>query len=104
MEAGGVVFDGARRRVLVDGYLVHLSAREAAILGVLMDRSGQVVYRAALVDAAWGTRGRPHGAVDRLLRRLRRRLEPSPVSPVRLRRVGDTGYLFGAMPVARRPW
>ena len=97
MEADGVMFDGPRRRVLVDGYLVHLPAREAAVLGVLMVRPGQLVYRPALVNAAWGTQLAPHGAVDRLLRRLRRRLEPSPVSPARLRRVGDTGYIFGSM-------
>jgi DNA-binding response OmpR family regulator len=97
MEDEGVVLDGPRRRVLVDGYLVHLPAREAAVLGVLMVRPGQLVHRPALVNAAWGTQLAPHGAVDRLLRRLRRRLEPSPVSPARLRRVGDTGYIFGSM-------
>jgi DNA-binding response OmpR family regulator len=97
MEADGVVLDGLRRRVQVDGYLVHLPAREAAVLSVLMARSGQVVYRSALVAAAGGTGWVRHAAVDRLLRRLRRRLEPSPVSPARLRRVGDTGYIFGSM-------
>ncbi|MGH3869230.1 MAG: winged helix-turn-helix domain-containing protein [Pseudonocardiaceae bacterium] len=98
MEADGVVFDGQRRRVLVDGYLVHLPAREAAVLGVLMARPGQLVYRPALVNAGWGTQRAHHSVVDRLMRRLRRRLQPSPLSPARLRRVGDTGYIFGSMP------
>ncbi len=98
MEGEGVVFDGPRRRVLVDGYLVHLRAREAAVLGVLMMRPGQLVYRPALVNAGWDTQRARHGAVERLMRRLRRRLEPSPMSPARLRRVGDTGYIFGSMP------
>jgi two-component system, OmpR family, copper resistance phosphate regulon response regulator CusR len=98
MEAEGVVFDGLRRRVLVDGYLVHLPAREAAVLGVLMMRPGQLVHRPALVNAGWGTQQAHHGAVERLMRRLRRRLEPSPTSPARLHRVGDTAYIFGSTP------
>jgi DNA-binding response OmpR family regulator len=97
IEADGVVFDGLRRRVLVDGYVVHLRAREAAVLGVLMVHPGQLVYNPALVNAGWGTQRAHHSAVDRLMRRLRRRLEPSPASPARLRRVGDTGYIFGSM-------
>lgn len=97
-EADGVVFDSPRRRMLVDGYLVHLPAREAAVLSVLMARPGQLVYRPVLVDAGWGAQRAHHGVVDQLMRRLRRRLEPSPVSPARLRRVGDAGYIFGSMP------
>ena len=102
LEANGVVLDSLRRRVQVDGYIVHLPARETAVLRVLMARSAQIVYRIALVDAAWGAHGVSHRAMDRLLRRLRRRLEPSPLSPVRLHRVGDTGYIFGACP--QRGW
>lgn len=98
MEVGGVVFDAPRRRLLVDGHVVQLPAREATVLGVLMARPGRVVYRPALAEAAWGTHRARHRAADRLLRRLRRRLEPSPLSPVRLRRVGGTGYTFGSTP------
>ncbi|MBV9163234.1 MAG: phosphate signaling complex protein PhoU [Pseudonocardiales bacterium] len=98
IEADGVVLDVARRRAYVDGYLVHFPAREAALLGVLMARAGQVVYRAALADAA-GTADQPqHRALDRLIHRLRRRLQPSPLSPARLHRVGDSGYRFGPVP------
>ena len=93
IEADGVVLDVARRRVHVDGHVVHLPAREAAVLRVLMTRAGQVVYRAALGDAA-GTAH--HRALNRLVRRLRRRLQPSPLCPTRLHRVGDTGYLYGS--------
>jgi hypothetical protein len=32
LESSGVVLDGARRRVQVDGYVVHLTARETAVL------------------------------------------------------------------------
>jgi DNA-binding response OmpR family regulator len=98
MESNGVVLDGPRRRVQVDGYVVHLSARETAVLRVLMARTGRVVYGPSLAITAWGTTRVEHGAVDRLLGRLRRRIEPSPVSPARLRRIDGAGYIFGSAP------
>jgi DNA-binding response OmpR family regulator len=68
IEADGVVFDGLRRRVQVDGYLVRLPGREAAVLSVLMARPGQVVNWSALLSAVWSdTSGAHHSAVDRLL-------------------------------------
>jgi len=99
MEAHGVVLDSVRQRLQVDGYVVHLSARETAVLRALMTRAGRVVYRPVLAAAAWGGDIEAgHCPLDRLLGRLRRRLEPSPLSPARLHRVGDAGYLFGAHP------
>lgn len=99
IETHGVVLDSLRRRVQVDGYVVHLSARETAVLRALMTRAGRVVYRPVLAAAAWGGDiEADHCPLDRLLGRLRRRLEPSPLSPVRLHRVGDAGYLFGSRP------
>ncbi len=98
MESDGVVLDGPRRCVLADGYVVHLTARETAVLGALMARAGQVVYRSTLAAAAWGTTQADYDALDRLLSRLRRRIEPSPLSPIRLTRAGDAGYIFGSTP------
>jgi DNA-binding response OmpR family regulator len=95
IQADGVVLDVPRRRAQVDGYLVHLPAREASVLGVLLAHAGQVVHRAALADAA-GDIDQTHRDLDRLMHRLRRRIEPSPLTPARLHRVGDTGYLFGS--------
>ncbi len=88
----------ARRRPYVDGYVVHLPARETAALRLPMARPGQVVYPAALADAAGTTDQTPQRAVNRLMRRLNRRLQPSPLSSTRIHRVGDTGYVFGSRP------
>jgi DNA-binding response OmpR family regulator len=67
-----------------------------------MARPGQVVHRSALLSAVWSDTSRAHyTAVDRLLRRLRRRLEPSPVSLTRIHRIGEAGYLFGSRANAR---
>ena len=96
MEAAGVVPDVPRRRAQVDGYLVHLPAREAALLAMLMTDAGHLVHRAVLADAAGGIDRAHRGDLDRQLCRLRRRLEPSPLSPPRLHRIGHDGYLFGS--------
>jgi DNA-binding response OmpR family regulator len=98
MEGDGVVLDVSRRRAHVDGHVVHLPAREAAALALLIAHAGQVVDRAALTEAVWGTEPAHHNDLDRLIRRLHRRIQPSPLSPARLRRVGDTGYTFGSAP------
>ena len=100
IQAGGVVLDLPRRRAQVDGYLVHLPAREAALLSLLLTHADQIVYRPALAAAAGNTNPTDHRDLDRLLHRLRRRIQPSPLSPTRLHRVGDTGYLFS--PTTRR--
>jgi len=98
MESHGVVLDSLRRRVQVDGYVVHLSARETAVLRALMTQAGRMVYRPDLVAAAWGGDiAADHCSLDRLVGRLRRRLEPSPLSPARLHCLGDAGYLFGSL-------
>jgi DNA-binding response OmpR family regulator len=93
IEADGVTLDVARRRAQVDGHLVHLPAREVALLGVLLTRAGKIVHRAALADAA-GIDHTQHRDLARLMLRLHRRIQPSPLSPARIHRVGDTGYLF----------
>jgi DNA-binding response OmpR family regulator len=101
IESAGVILDGARQRAQVDGHVVHLTARESAVLSVLMARAGRVVCRPALAAAAWGAVQVDPGALDRLVNRLRRRLEPSPLSPIRLHRVGNAGYTFGPAPSPR---
>ncbi len=94
IQADGVTLDVPRRRAQVDGYLVHLPAREAALLGVLLRRPGKIVHRAALAEAAGNIDHTHHSDLDRLMLRLHRRIQPSPLSPARIHRVGDAGYVF----------
>ena len=95
IQAEGILLDPARRRALIDGYLVHLPARETAILAVLMTHAGQIVHRATLADAAGHTDQPDHPHLDRLMHRLRRRTQPSPLSPARLHPT-ETGYLLSS--------
>ena len=51
---GGVTLDPATRQVMRDGQPVLLSAREYAVLGLLMQRPGAVLSRAQIEDRLYG--------------------------------------------------
>lgn len=98
VDSHGALLDSPRRRELVDGHVVHLSAQKPRCWA-LLTRPGQVVYRPVLAAAAWGSDiDADRCPLDRLLGRLGRRLSPRPRSPDRPHRVGDTGYLFASLP------
>jgi DNA-binding winged helix-turn-helix (wHTH) protein len=81
-------------RVVIRGDLrTAIPAREAAILGHLVDRVGRVVTRRALVHAVWDRPVDPR-VVDNTIRRLRSRIEPDPGNPVHIRTVRQLGYRF----------
>jgi two-component system OmpR family response regulator len=53
LEAGGLRLDPSARQVWRDGTEIELSAREFALLEVLLRRPGQVFSRGQLLDAVW---------------------------------------------------
>src|SRR5262249_36364262 len=62
-----------------------------------MTHAGQIVHRATLANAAGHTDQPDHPHLDRLIHRLRRRTQPSPLSPTRLHPT-ETGYLLSSTP------
>lgn len=93
LTVGPVVFDRARRRVLLDGHIVHLPAAEAAVLEILMTGAGRVLSSVDLAHAL-GSQCRSPGVAARLARRLRRRLTVSPLQPPIIERVGRSDHRF----------
>ena len=53
LEAAGILLDPAAHRVTRHGVLLPLTAREFALLHVLLDRVGDVVSRTELLDSVW---------------------------------------------------
>jgi two-component system response regulator QseB len=81
---GVLVLDPVHRRVTFRGAPVELSAREFAVLEVLMQEPGAVVSREKLEDAVYGW-GSEVGSntVEVHLHHLRRKLDPRLIRNVR---------------------
>ncbi|HET9257190.1 MAG TPA: hypothetical protein VFO16_18600 [Pseudonocardiaceae bacterium] len=98
LVVGPVALDVLGCRALVEGRVIHLPAREAAILEVLMRNPGRVMLVSELC-AAIGERADRGEHVARWARRLARRLVLSPllaplIESVGIESVGDEGYRY----------
>ena len=47
------LFDRTERRLIIDGRPVEIEAKPLAVLGVLLERSGEIVTKSELLDAVW---------------------------------------------------
>lgn len=92
LEAGGITLDLDRRRAVVHGVDVPLTARESDLLAHLMRRSGHVCRRSELLHDVWGLDFDPgSNVVEACVRRLRSKLLDPPIETVR-----GVGYAFEA--------
>jgi two-component system OmpR family response regulator len=92
IEHGALRLDVAGRRLFCNGQPVELSAREFAVLELLLLREGRVVTKQQIADHLYGwEETSSSNAVDVFVYRLRRKLEPSGVD---VRTVRGMGYLI----------
>jgi two-component system OmpR family response regulator len=89
---GRLRFDLAARRVFHDDGPVEFSARELAVVELLMSRQGRVVTKEQMVDRLFGW-GDDVGsnAIEVYVHRVRRKLEPFGIE---IRTVRGMGYLI----------
>lgn len=89
IEIGQLAFDQAERIVTAGDQLVELSARELAVLEVLMLRAGRLVSKEHLVDhlCGWGEEVSTN-AIEVCVHRLRKKLEPFGIRIATLRGLG----------------
>ena len=89
---GPLRLDMAGRRLYCDGRPVELSARELAVVELLLLREGRVVTKQQIVDHLYGWEDvSTSNAVEVFVYRLRRKLEASGVD---IRTVRGMGYLI----------
>ncbi|GGU93668.1 DNA-binding response regulator [Kitasatospora aureofaciens] len=89
LRVGDLELDFPRRRVRRAGVLLTLTAKEFAVLEVLMLRAGEVVTRSELIERCWDEHTEPlSNVVDVLIGQLRRRLGP----PELIETVRGAGY------------
>jgi DNA-binding response OmpR family regulator len=93
LRAGDLDLDVARRQVRRDGVLLSLTAKEHAVLELLLSRAGAVVTREELVEHCWDELTAPmSNALDVVISQLRRKLgDPPPIATVR-----SVGYRIDA--------
>lgn len=89
IEMGSLCYDQTERMVKVDGHLVDLSARELAVLEVLMLRVGKLVGKEQLVDhlCGWGEEVSTN-AIEVYVHRLRKKLETAGIRIATIRGLG----------------
>ncbi|MBV2207597.1 MAG: response regulator transcription factor [Pseudomonas sp.] len=89
IEFGTVSFDQVERVARYDGALLDLSARELAVLEILLLKVGRLVSKDQLVDhlCSWGEEVSTN-AIEVYIHRLRKKLEPSEVRINTMRGLG----------------
>ena len=93
IEIHGLEIDPARRRVVVRGEPVELTAQEFRLLLVLATHPGIVFSREALLSRVWPDHTYvTERSVDSLIKRLRRRIEKNPAEPDVILTVWGSGY------------
>ncbi len=93
LVVGDLEVDPAARTVVRSGRVVRLTAREFAVLELLVRRAGEVVSRTALLDHVWDEHYEGSGnVVDVYVGYLRRKLE-IPFGRPLIRTVRGAGYV-----------
>ncbi|HEY9791079.1 MAG TPA: response regulator transcription factor [Candidatus Obscuribacterales bacterium] len=89
---GPIKFDIAGRSLTADNQPVELSAREVGVLELLLQRPGRVVSKEQLMEHMYGWDNEvSQNAIEVLIHRLRKRLEPFGIG---VRTVRGLGYLL----------
>lgn len=82
VTAGNVEIDAGRRQVRKAGELLHLTRKEYDVLATLASAPGRIVTHQQLLERAWPLNPDVRIAYLRIVvRSLRQKVEPDPVSP-----------------------
>jgi two-component system OmpR family response regulator len=94
IEVGRLVLDTQTHQILADGQLLELSAREAALLEILILQAGKVVSKDRIAQRLASTNeALADNAIEVYIHRLRKRLEPYQAV---IRTIRGLGYLLEA--------
>jgi two-component system, OmpR family, alkaline phosphatase synthesis response regulator PhoP len=93
IERLGVLVNVDKRTAIANGQVVNLTKQEFDLLHVLVSRPGIVFSREALLSKVWGCQTYVVArAVDAVISRLRKKLEPKPHDPQLILTVWGVGY------------
>lgn len=93
LELGGIQLDLGRRKVTVEGNVVHLPLKQFELLRVLMTNRGRVLSREELFKMVWDADATyDTGSLDVHVRWLREKIEADPSRPRYILTVRGVGY------------
>ena len=93
LQLGDVEIDLARQTAARGRKLIHLTAKEFAMLRLLAEAEGEPVSREKFLDVVWGYAAFPTTrTVDNHIASLRAKLEKNPDTPRWLKTVHGVGY------------
>lgn len=94
-QTGTIAIDLDKREVYREGELLTLRYKEFELLALLMSKHGDVVSRAEIFDAVWGTDWLGDTrTLDVHIRWLREKIEDNASKPKRIQTVRGVGYRF----------
>jgi two-component system OmpR family response regulator/two-component system alkaline phosphatase synthesis response regulator PhoP len=95
LHVADLEIDAARQRVMAGGHPVELTTQEFRLLHTLASHPGIVFSREALLRRVWrGEANVTDRSVDALVKRLRKKIEPSTDQPRYIVTVWGAGYKF----------
>ena len=95
LTVGDLSLDTEERVAIRDGKTIDLTAKEYALIELLMKNPRRVYSRESLMDLVWGySYAGDYRTVDVHIRRLREKLEPDPARPVHIMTKWGVGYYF----------
>lgn len=95
LNYGNLVIHIEKRKVLLDGNPVELTAKEFDLLALFAQKPGRTFTRSDLLDTIWGYQfaGYEH-TVNSHINRLRAKIEADPNHPIYIQTVWGVGYRF----------
>ncbi|HSF16303.1 MAG TPA: response regulator transcription factor [Vicinamibacteria bacterium] len=95
IEVDGLTIDTEKRRVVVEGAPVDLTAKEFDLLVQFARHPGRVYTRSQLLDLVWGYSNESYQhTVNSHINRLRAKIEKDPAKPCFILTVWGVGYKF----------
>lgn len=92
LRAGAMEFNRESLQVTVEGTPVHLTAKELAILELLMSKPGTLLSRERILSNVWGLNMDPlTNIVDVYIGKIRKKVDP-PTGPSLIETVRGMGY------------
>lgn len=92
---GGILLDAESGEVMVDGRQVSLTALEYRLLNLLYENENRIVGKYEIVEGVWGDEGLlevDDARIEKLVSRLRQKVESDPANPAYIVTVRGRGY------------